>query len=127
MKADGNLTKKDLEEFGADNEDIAQVATILNTVPGTKFSLILSERNDGIIKGSLRSEKYKGVNSDSLFNAFIMPYNMGKNFFKLDKVVGNIGEAVGDWRNNNKPYERIQGIVEAEITQQDYYHKKEIE
>src|SRR5574344_77642 len=56
-------------------------------------------------------EKYKGVNADSLFNAFIMPYNMNKNFFELDTVVGNIGEAVGDWRNNNKPYERIQGIV----------------
>lgn len=43
-------------------------------------------------------EKYKGVNADSLFNAFIMPYNMNKNFFELDTVVGNIGEAVGDWR-----------------------------
>lgn len=64
------LTKKDLEEFGADNEDIAQVATILNTVPGTKFSLILSERNDGIIKGSLRSEKYKGVNVSELAAQF---------------------------------------------------------
>ena len=36
---------------------------------------------------------------------------MAKNFFKLDTVVGNIGEAVGDWRNNQKYYERIQGIV----------------
>ena len=56
-------------------------------------------------------EKYTGVNTDSLFNAFIMPYNMAKNFFKLDTVVGNIGEAVGDWRGNQKYYERIQGIV----------------
>lgn len=56
-------------------------------------------------------EKYKGVNTDSLFNAFIMPYNMNDNFFKLDTFVGNIGEAVGDWRFNQKYYERIQGIV----------------
>lgn len=56
-------------------------------------------------------EKYKGVNADSLFNAFIMPYNMVKNHFMLTSVVGNIGEAVGDWRNNKKYYERIQGIV----------------
>lgn len=56
-------------------------------------------------------EKYKGVNTDSLFNAFIMPYNMVENPFKLTSVVGNIGEAVGDWRNNRKYYERIQGIV----------------
>ncbi len=55
------LTEEDLEECAAGTEDIAQVAGILNTVPGTKFSLILSERNDGVIKGSLRSEEYKGV------------------------------------------------------------------
>ena len=56
-------------------------------------------------------EKYKGVDTNSLFNAFIMPYNMAKNYFKLTSVVGNIGEAVGDWRENKKYYERIQGIV----------------
>ncbi|MDY5577631.1 MAG: LlaJI family restriction endonuclease, partial [Lachnospiraceae bacterium] len=56
-------------------------------------------------------EKYKGVNPNSLFNAFIMPYNMAKNHFNLTSVVGNIGEAVGDWRFNKKYYERIQGIV----------------
>lgn len=56
-------------------------------------------------------EKYKGVDANSLFNAFIMPYNMAKNHFKLTSVVGNIGEAVGDWRYNKKYYERIQGIV----------------
>ena len=55
------LTLGDLEECKAGNEDISQVATILNTVPGTKFSLILSEREGGIVKGSLRSEEYKGV------------------------------------------------------------------
>lgn len=56
-------------------------------------------------------EKYKGINSDSIFNAFIMPFNKAKNYFKLNAVVGTIGEAVGDWRNNKKYYERIQGIV----------------
>lgn len=56
-------------------------------------------------------EKYKGVDTNSLFNAFIMPYNMEKNRFNLTSVVENIGEAVGDWRYNKKYYERIQGIV----------------
>jgi bifunctional oligoribonuclease and PAP phosphatase NrnA len=64
------LTKKDMDEFGATSDDIAQVATILNTVPNTKFSLILSERGDGIIKGSLRSEKYKGVTVSTLAAQF---------------------------------------------------------
>lgn len=55
------LTQKDLEECQTSSEGIAQVAGILNTVPGTSFSLILSERGDGIVKGSLRSEEYKEV------------------------------------------------------------------
>jgi bifunctional oligoribonuclease and PAP phosphatase NrnA len=64
------LTQKDLEECGAGSEDIAQVAGILNTVPDTKFSLILSEREDGIIKGSLRSEEYKGVDVSKIAARF---------------------------------------------------------
>lgn len=36
---------------------------------------------------------------------------MADNFFGLTDTVGYIGEAVGDWRNNTKHYERIQGIV----------------
>lgn len=64
------LTQKDLEECGAGTEDIAQVAGILNTVPGTKFSLILSERGDGFVKGSLRSEEYKGVDVSKIAAGF---------------------------------------------------------
>lgn len=56
-------------------------------------------------------EKNKNVDAKSLFNAFIMPYNMAKNYFSLTSFVGNIGEAIGDWRCNKKYYERIQGIV----------------
>ena len=55
--------------------------------------------------------QHMGVDNDSLFNAFIMPYNMAKNHFEIDSIVGNVGEAVGDWRSNGKNYERIQGIV----------------
>lgn len=56
-------------------------------------------------------ERTMDIGNDSLFNAFIMPYNMAKNHFEIDSVVGNVGEAVGDWRKNQKNYERIQGIV----------------
>lgn len=61
-------------------------------------------------------EKYNGVNNDNLFNCFIMPYNKDNNLFHLNSSVGNIGEAVGDWRYEPsnpkmKNYERIQGIV----------------
>ena len=56
-------------------------------------------------------EKYKCISTKSLFNAFVMPYNMEQNPFNLTKVVGNIGEAMGDWRHNEVFYEKIQGIV----------------
>lgn len=55
------VTKQDLEELQGDVEDISGVAEILNTVSGTKFSLVLSERGDNRLKGSLRSEEYKEV------------------------------------------------------------------
>ncbi len=64
------LTKKDMKELNSSIDDIAQVANILNTVPGTKFSLILSEREDGVIKGSLRSEEYKGVDVSAIARKF---------------------------------------------------------
>jgi phosphoesterase RecJ-like protein len=64
------LTQKDLAECEAGTEDVSQVASILNTVPGTKFSLILSEREGGLVKGSLRSEEYKGVDVSKIAATF---------------------------------------------------------
>ena len=64
------LTENDITECDASTEDIGQVASILNTVPGTKFSLVLSERGDGIIKGSLRSEEYKGMDVSEIAHLF---------------------------------------------------------
>ncbi|HMN19314.1 MAG TPA: bifunctional oligoribonuclease/PAP phosphatase NrnA [Candidatus Moranbacteria bacterium] len=64
------ITEKDITECGASTEDISYVASALNTVPGTKFALVLSERPDGKIKGSLRSEAYKGVDVSEIAHAF---------------------------------------------------------
>ncbi|HEX7586624.1 MAG TPA: bifunctional oligoribonuclease/PAP phosphatase NrnA [Patescibacteria group bacterium] len=88
------LTKKDLEECEAGSEDIAQVASILNTVPSTKFSLILSERDGGVIKGSLRSEEYKGVDVSKIAATF------GGGGHKLAsgfEVHGKIVETADGW------------------------------
>jgi hypothetical protein len=46
-----------------------------------------------------------------LFNAFLMPYNSAKNLFELNEPFGNIGVAVGEWKQNIYNYEKIQGIV----------------
>jgi bifunctional oligoribonuclease and PAP phosphatase NrnA len=88
------LTLKDITECNADTEDIGQVASILNTVPGTKFSLVLTEREDGLIKGSLRSEVYKGVDVSKIAHLF------GGGGHKLAsgfEVKGKIVETENGW------------------------------
>ena len=88
------LTQKDLEECNAGTEDIAQVSGILNTVPGTKFALVLSEREGGVIKGSLRSEEYKGVDVSKIAAQF------GGGGHKLAsgfEIKGSIKETANGW------------------------------
>lgn len=88
------LTEKDMEECNAGTEDIAQVSGILNTVPGTKFALVLSERGDGIIKGSLRSEEYKGIDVSKIAGQF------GGGGHKLAsgfEIKGSVKETVNGW------------------------------
>ena len=57
----------------------------------------------------------KGINKDSLFNAFLMPFNMDDNLFEIPEdeksIIENVAEATGKWRDNDKYYELIQGIV----------------
>jgi len=88
------LTLQDITECNATTEDIGQVASILNTVPGTKFSLVLSERENGIIKGSLRSEEYKGIDVSEVAHQF------GGGGHKLAsgfEVKGKIVETENGW------------------------------
>ncbi len=88
------LTQRDLEECGAGTEDVAYVASVLNTVPGTRFALVLYERSDGIIKGSLRSEEYKGVDVSKIAAQF------GGGGHKLAsgfEVKGKIVETENGW------------------------------
>ncbi len=89
------ITKKDLEECNATYDDVAEISSILNTVPETSFSLVLSERNDGIIKGSLRSEKYKGVDVSEIAHRF------GGGGHKLAsgfEIKGKIIETKNGWK-----------------------------
>lgn len=89
------LTIKDLEECEASLEDINQVAGILDTVPGAKFALVLSEREGGIIKGSLRSEEYKGVDVSQIAAEF------GGGGHKLAsgfEIKGKITETKDGWK-----------------------------
>lgn len=89
------LTLNDIKDCDASTDDITQVASILNTVPGTKFSLVLSEREDGKIKGSLRSEEYKGTDVSAIAQ------RLGGGGHKLAsgfEVNGKIVETEGGWK-----------------------------
>jgi phosphoesterase RecJ-like protein len=89
------LTEEDISNCEASTEDIAQVASILNTVPGTKFSLILSQREGDNIKGSLRSEEYKGVDVSEIAHKF------GGGGHKLAsgfEIEGKIVETENGWK-----------------------------
>lgn len=44
------------------------------------------------------------------YNAFLMPYD-GFDWNKDGEQIRWIGESVGNWKSNNKKYERIQGIL----------------
>jgi len=49
------VTNKDLVSCKASHEDLDGIANFLNSVPDAKTSLVLSERDDNEIKGSLRT------------------------------------------------------------------------
>jgi len=55
------ITREDIRELGIKEDEIGRIAELLNTVVGTKFSLVLIEKGENKIKGSLRSEWYKNV------------------------------------------------------------------
>lgn len=55
------VNQSDIEEAGANQDDLAGLISVINTVSDAKFSLLLTEYDDQKIKGSLRSEEYKGV------------------------------------------------------------------
>jgi bifunctional oligoribonuclease and PAP phosphatase NrnA len=55
------VSKKDMADLGAKEEDLAGLINVINTVSDAKFSLLLTERENNKIRGSLRSEEYKGI------------------------------------------------------------------
>ena len=55
------ITREDLQECEAELDDLSGVVNMMNTLPDTKFAMLLCEYKPGKIKGSLRSEAGKGV------------------------------------------------------------------
>lgn len=69
-----------------------------------------SSINKQITYGEYIYNKYH-LENENLYNAFLMPYNSNENIFDLEGIFGNIGEAIGEWKENKSNYERIQGIL----------------
>ena len=64
------ITKEDMDELGMEEESVGRIAELLNTVSGTKFSLVLIEKDKNKVKGSLRSEWYKNVDVSQIARQF---------------------------------------------------------
>lgn len=88
------VTEEELMEVGANPEDLEGVASVLNTVPEAKFAMVLKQRGDEI-KGSLRSETYKGVDVAAIARTF------GGGGHKLAagfKLKGKIEKTADGWK-----------------------------
>lgn len=55
------VSKKDIADLGAKEEDLSGLINLINTVSDAKFSLLLTESENNKTRGSLRSEEYKGI------------------------------------------------------------------
>ncbi len=64
------ITKADIERCGATPHDLDGLSEILNTISGSKFSLVLSEREQNKIRASLRSERYKKIDVSKIAREF---------------------------------------------------------
>lgn len=89
------ITHRDLAECNATRDDLAGVVNMLNTLPGIRFALLLTEFEPGKIKGSLRSEPHKEMNVSTLAG------QLGGGGHKLAsgfEVTGHIVQKDGQWR-----------------------------
>lgn len=58
-------------------------------------------------------DKFREIHGDNykVYNAFLMPFNAMDEDYKSDSNIFRIGEAVSEWKRNNKSYEKVQGIL----------------
>jgi bifunctional oligoribonuclease and PAP phosphatase NrnA len=89
------ITYDDLANYGATRDDLDGVVNMLNTLPQTKFALLLTEYEPGKIKGSLRSEPQKGIDVSQVAQ------RLGGGGHKLAagfEISGHLTKIEGKWR-----------------------------
>lgn len=68
--------------------------------------------SSSIVKQISYAEYIQKLNKETkIYNAFLFPYNKYKNCFNFQKNFENFGYALGEWKNNDKSFEYIQGIL----------------
>ncbi len=89
------ITLEDLQQCHATLDDLSGVVSMLNTLPQTKYAMLLVEFEPGKIKGSLRSEPQKGVDVSKIAK------RLGGGGHKLAsgfEIEGHIVQKDGKWR-----------------------------
>lgn len=89
------VTKEDIIECEATPDDIYQVTSILSTVPEARFALVLSERDEETVRGSLRTSEHQGIDVSALAHEF------GGGGHKLAsgfEIKGKIVETESGWQ-----------------------------
>lgn len=106
------VSREDIEEAGAKQEDLAGLVSLINTVSDAKFSLLLTESDDHKLKGSLRSEEYNGVDvsqiaqqlgggGHKLASGFELEGgDLKKNLSKITQLVLSLRERSGKDKGN---------------------------
>ena len=89
------ITAADLAECDANLDDLSGVVNMLNTLPDTKFALLLTEYQPGAVKGSLRSEPHKGVDVSAIAKRL---GGGGRKLAAGFEVKGHIVKKDGKWR-----------------------------
>jgi len=88
------ITTEDMRELNIKEDDIGRIAELLNTVVGTKFALVLIEKGQNKIKGSLRSEWYKNVDVSEIAQKLRGGgHKLASGFEIVGKIVKN-GEGI---------------------------------
>lgn len=64
------VTREDLEKYNSSEDELSGLINLLSGIPESRFSLLLIETKFGKIKGSMRSEHYKGVDVSKIAQTF---------------------------------------------------------
>lgn len=89
------VTHQDLQECEATMDDLAGVVNLLNTIPEASFSLLLTEYEQGKLKGSLRAEPEHAVDVSAIARRF---GGGGHTLASGFEVVGQLVRDKEGWR-----------------------------